>query len=100
MTFLNGLEKLHRAQGAIFLITGPSLYIDGIAIVRRGMLDVAGLPLVIIRSMGGEGAGPQNKIARKTKKGEGVSAFPKLDKEPRAQGYQTPDGTFEAKLRE
>ena len=26
VTFLDGLEKLHRAQGAIFLITGPYLY--------------------------------------------------------------------------
>ena len=55
-------------------------YIDGmVAIVRREMLDAVGLPFV--RSMEGEGAEPQEKVARRIKEGKGVPTLPKVDKD-------------------
>ena len=62
-------------------------YIDGmIAIVRREMLEAVGLPFV--RSMEGEGAETQDKVARRIKKGEGVPTFPKVDKDTGLPDYE------------
>ena len=49
VTFLDGLEKLHRAQGAIFLITGPYLY--GAVVIGQATSDAMGLMHLGLQSL-------------------------------------------------